>query len=78
MFYKNTLFVFPIFWFGIFSVFSGTAIYETIMYQFYNIFFTSIPIMYFAIYDFEHEKKELLENPKHYSLGFKSKIACGL
>lgn len=32
MFYKNTLFVFPIFWFGFYSVFSGVAFYENYLY----------------------------------------------
>jgi phospholipid-transporting ATPase len=32
MFYKNTLFVFPIFWFGFYSVFSGVPFYENYLY----------------------------------------------
>lgn len=32
MFYKNVLFVFPVFWFGFFSIFSGTSIYENLLY----------------------------------------------
>jgi phospholipid-transporting ATPase len=32
MFYKNVIFVFPIFWYGFFSAFSGTAIYDNILY----------------------------------------------
>lgn len=78
MFYKNVVFVFPIFWFGFFSVFSGTAIYENLLYQGFNIFFTSIPIMWFALYDFQYDKEELLAHPKHYQIGLKSKYSINL
>ena len=30
--------------------------YESFIYQMYNITFTSLPIMYYALFDFEHEK----------------------
>lgn len=72
MFYKNTLFVTPIFWYGILSYYSGTAIYDTYLYNCFNIFFTGLPIMYFALYDFHEEKHKFLENPKYYQIGFKS------
>jgi phospholipid-transporting ATPase len=51
MFYKNTLFVFPIFWFGFYSVFSGVPIYENYLYQLFNLQFTACPIIWFAIFD---------------------------
>lgn len=72
MFYKNVTYVMPIFWYGILSFFSGTSIYNTYLYQCYNIFFTSLPIMWFAIYDLEFEKEEFLTNHKHYKVGFRS------
>lgn len=71
MFYKNVVFVIPLFWFGMLSVFSGTAMYDSILYQFYNLFFTSIPIIWFAVFDWEFSKEEFLSNEKHYQLGFK-------
>ncbi len=70
-FYKNVVFVFPVFFFGIFSLYSGVTIYSPVMYNQYNIFFTAIPIMWFSIFDFEHSKKELLSDPKYYRIGFK-------
>lgn len=73
MFYKNVLFVFPVFWFGFFSIFSGTAIYENLLYQFFNLFFTSCPICWFAVYDWQYLKEEFLKNPKHYKIGLKGK-----
>lgn len=30
--------------------------YEPFIYQLYNITMTSLPIMYFALFDFEYEK----------------------
>jgi magnesium-transporting ATPase (P-type) len=74
MFYKNVLFVFPMFLFGFFSVFSGTAIYDNYLYQLFNVFFTGAPIMWFGMMDFEHEKDEFLKKPKYYSIGLKGKF----
>lgn len=71
MFYKNALFVFPLFWYGFVSVFSGLSFYENILYQSYNLFFTSWPITYYALYDFEHKKEEFLRDPKYYKIGFR-------
>ena len=72
MFYKNTLFVFPLFWFGIFSVFSGTSFYDSILYQLFNIVFTSWPIMYFSLFDFQHPKEDFLANHQLYRIGLKN------
>lgn len=71
MFYKNVLFVFPMFLFGIFSVYSGTAIYDNYLYQLFNVFFTGAPIMWFGMMDFEFEKEEFLKKPKYYKIGLK-------
>ena len=72
MFYKNMLFAFPIFCFGFYSAFSATEMYNQLLYQCYNIFFTGTPILYFAIFDFEYTKEELSTNHRHYRVGFKS------
>ena len=73
MFYKNVLFVFPMFLFGFYSVFSGTAIYDNYLYQAYNVFFTGAPIMWFGIMDFEYSKKNFLQKHKYYKIGFNGK-----
>jgi magnesium-transporting ATPase (P-type) len=70
-FYKNVVFVFPIFWYGIFSLYSGDTLYNPLLYNNYNIFFTSLPIIWFAVMDFEYSKEELLSDPKYYKIGFK-------
>ena len=73
MFYKNMLYVFPIFCLGFYSAFSATETYNSLLYQCYNIFFTGLPILYYAVFDFEFEKKNLQTDHRHYRIGFKSK-----
>ena len=73
MFYKNMIFVFPIFCYGFFSAFSATEMYNLLLYNGYNIFFTSQAILYFALFDFEFDKEELESDHRHYRIGFKSK-----
>ena len=69
MFYKNVFEVMPIWMYGWMSTFSGTPIYAIILYQAYNIVFTSWPIIWFATYDWEYAKEELLKRPKLYWIG---------
>jgi magnesium-transporting ATPase (P-type) len=70
MFYKNVLFVFPMFFYGFQSCFSGTPIYNNYLYQVYNMFFTGMPIMWWGIMDFEFPRKEYTQNVKLYKIGF--------
>jgi len=69
MFYKNVLYVTPIWMYGFMSFFSGTIIYDTYLYQCYNIFFTGMPIIYFAVFDWEYPKEYFLKRPKLYMIG---------
>jgi len=69
MFYKNILFVLPQYWFGFASAMSGQTLYEAIIYQGFNIVFTAIPIMWFAMFDEEHTKTTFLTEPKLYRIG---------
>ncbi|CDW78607.1 phospholipid-translocating p-type flippase family protein [Stylonychia lemnae] len=72
-FYKNALFVLPQYWFGFFSAFSGQTLYEAFIYQLYNIMFSSVPIVWYAIFDFQHTKEYFLTTPKSYDIGLKNK-----
>jgi phospholipid-transporting ATPase len=72
-FYKNVLFVIPQYWFGFFSAFSGQTLYEAFIYQLYNIMFSAVPIIWFAIFDFQFKKETFMENPKLYEIGLKHK-----
>ena len=70
-FYKNALYVLPQYWFGFYSTFSGQTLYEPLIYQMYNIMFTSVPIVWFAVMDTQFVKNDLLTNTKHYRIGLK-------
>jgi phospholipid-transporting ATPase len=69
MFYKNVLYVMPIFIYGFLSKFSGTVIYDAFMYQLYNVIFTGVPIIWFAVFDWEFDKAQLMRQPKLYQAG---------
>ena len=69
MFYKNVLITLPVFFFGIFSCFSSTPIYDNLMYQFYNVCFTFQAIIWYAVFDWEHKKETLLSKPDYYRIG---------
>ena len=55
-FYKNILYISCQYVFGFWSGFSAQVLYEPFIYQMYNITFTSIPIMFYCLFDFEYEK----------------------
>ena len=59
-FYKNVLFVFPQFWYGFYSAFSGQVFYEKWIYQIFNIIFTAYPVMIFALFDYQFEKTKFM------------------
>jgi phospholipid-transporting ATPase len=50
-FYKNINVRFPVFWFGIWSDFSGEFMLNAIILVFYNLIMTSLPIIIFALFD---------------------------
>ena len=55
-----------IFWYGVASSYSGVNIFEQWLYQLYNIVFTALPIMWFAVFDYEYPKEVLDRDPKYY------------
>lgn len=69
MFYKNILVVIPVFVFGWFSQFSGCDIYNSIFLNLYNLAFTAIPIIWYAVFDWEHDKETFLNKPSLYKIG---------
>ncbi|EGR31117.1 phospholipid-translocating p-type flippase family protein, putative [Ichthyophthirius multifiliis] len=74
-FYKNILLVFPQFCNGVVNYFSATSLYDTFLYQGFNIFFTSVPIIIYALLDKEYNEQHLVENKKknYYEQGLKNK-----
>ena len=73
-FYKNSLLLLPQFWLGFVSCFSGKFIFEQFTFQFYNIFFTSLPIVLYAVFDQEYASETLINSPHLYIQGMKSKL----
>lgn len=51
MFYKNALLVLPQFFFAFLSLSSGQNFYYDLLYQSYNVFFTSLPIIALGVLD---------------------------
>jgi len=72
MFYKNILFTLVLFWFGLYSNFSGQTLFDEWLYQLYNIAFTALAIMWFAVFDLEYPKEILLTKPKYYIIGLEN------
>lgn len=69
-FYKNVVLVLPQFWYAvIFNNLSGVTLYDSLLYQFVNVFYTSAPIMLYAILDRDASDDYLERCPKHYFPG---------
>lgn len=69
MFYKNILETVPVFMYGILSTFSGTQIYNSFLYVSFNVFFTALPVIWFATFDYEYSKDVLVRRPRLYRIG---------
>ena len=68
-FFKNVLLCMPQFWFGWNNWLSGQTLYEAANYQLYNIVFTSLPIVLYALLDKQTSDVVLLREPIYYSPG---------
>jgi len=82
-FYKNMVLVLPLFWFAFFNGFSGQILYDPWLYQLFNVFYCSLPIILYALFDEEYPNNRVLDvfdgpgnfletNPKFYAVGLKS------
>jgi len=69
MFYKNVIYVIPILAFGFVSSFSATVVYNMWLYQLYNVVFTALPVIWFSVFDWEHDKQYFLDNYRTYRIG---------
>lgn len=68
-FYKNLIYASPIWYYGFLDLFSGVLLYNTWLYNCYNAVFTAFPIMFYAIFDWEKTKLELMSYPELYQIG---------
>lgn len=69
--YKNIILVFPQVWYGLVSAFSGDSLYDAWMYQLVNVFYTSLAIIVYAIFEKGRFYSKLLFEPIHYEAGIK-------
>lgn len=65
-FYKNIVFILPVLFFGLETLFSAQPLYDSWLMMVYNIFFTSWPVLTFGVLEQELSKAELLDNPHVY------------
>ena len=68
-FFKNFVFVLPMYLFGLYSRWSSQAFYEVFFLQLFNLVFTSFPVISYAVFDQEHSKEKLLKYPHLYAPG---------
>lgn len=50
-FYKNVIFSFSLYWYGVYSDFDGTYLFEFTFLTFYNLAFTSLPVIFLGVLD---------------------------
>ena len=73
-FYKNVVFVSPMYFLGFLNIFSGQTLYDPWIHQFYNMVYAAVPPVWFGVYDLEYESETLMNNPKYYIQGIYKKL----
>ncbi|CAK9435324.1 uncharacterized protein LODBEIA_P57110 [Lodderomyces beijingensis] len=68
-FYKNIIFNIALFWYGIYCDFDGTYLFEFTYLMFYNLAFTSLPVIFMGIFDQDVSAKVSLLVPQLYRSG---------
>ena len=68
-FYKNIVFTSPYIYLGFINFFSGNSYYDPLLIQFFDMFFTTLPMFYFAIFDKEYDNDIYTKKPKLYLAG---------
>ena len=66
-FYKNILLYVIQLWFGVFNGFSGQSLFEKWSISTYNVFFTSLAILVYGLYNSEFSQEALLLFPELYN-----------
>jgi phospholipid-translocating ATPase len=68
-FYKNVVFTLTLFWYGIYNNFDGSYLMEYTLIMFYNLAFTSLPIIFLGIFDQDVEADVAVKVPQLYKTG---------
>lgn len=71
-FYKNMLLVLPQLWFGFYNGFSSANMFDPWISQLYNVLYTSIPIVIYAVFDEQFSPYLSIENPEYYTPGIRN------
>jgi phospholipid-transporting ATPase len=70
MFYKNVVIVLPSYFLNVtVSLFSGQLLFEEYLYQLFNVVFTALPVIVFAVFEQDISKTDCLEFPQLYQIG---------
>jgi len=67
-FYKNVAFFLVQFWFSFFSAYSAMTVYDDWIITFFNIFITSVPPYFMALFEKDIPEEIILENPELFRL----------
>ena len=73
-FYKNYVFGLVQLWFGIFNKFSGQTMFDTWMLAFYNLFFTSLPIIFYSVLEKDVRIRTAKAFPQLYHTGLYDQV----
>eukprot|EP00941_MAST-03F_sp_MAST-3F-sp1_P001023 g1023.t1 len=68
-FYKNVVITFTLFFYTFLTAFSGTSLYESVLYASYNVFFCAWPILMVGIFDQDVTEELVIEQPWLYMSG---------
>ena len=72
-FYKNWYQQITIIVYGGYSYFSGVVFFNNFIYQLYNVFYTSLPIILYALFDEQYSRKESYHSYNLYEPGINNK-----
>lgn len=70
-FYKNLTLQLTQFYFIFFNAFTGTSLYENFSLSTFNLIFTSLPIIFFAMFDRDVNDDHAISFPELYTYGQK-------
>ncbi|XP_064475067.1 probable phospholipid-transporting ATPase IM isoform X2 [Ornithodoros turicata] len=68
-FYKNFAFTLCHFWFAFFCGFSAQTLYDPVFISFYNVFYTSLPVLALGVFDQDVNDVNSIRYPKLYTPG---------
>lgn len=73
-FYKNIAFAFTMFWYSIFTNFSGQRLYDDLYQATYNLMFTALPVISLGFFERDIDVVDSLRYPELYKIGQEGKL----